>query len=81
MFDFESTIQQIELTDPNTICVVGKHKSGRYEILELSLPEKLTVAPSHEGLVKNSDLKMKSGGFTVAPVVQVKYINMEAFFL
>jgi hypothetical protein len=72
MFDFENVIQQIELTDPSTICVVGKHKSGKHEILELSLPEKMTVAPSHEGLVKNSDLKMRSGGFTIAPVVQVK---------
>ncbi|XP_023708078.1 WD repeat-containing protein 73 isoform X3 [Cryptotermes secundus] len=72
MFDFENVIHQIELTDPRTICVVGKHKSGRDEILELSLPEKLTVAPSHEGLVKNSDLRMKSGGFTIAPVIQMK---------
>jgi hypothetical protein len=72
MFDFENVIHQIELTDPRTIGVVGKHKSGRDEILELSLPEKLTVAASHEGLVKNSDLRVKSGGFTIAPVVQVK---------
>ncbi|XP_021915907.1 WD repeat-containing protein 73-like isoform X3 [Zootermopsis nevadensis] len=74
MFDFENIIQQIELSDPSTICVVGKHKSGKHEVLELSLPEKLTVAPSHEGLVKNSDLKLKSGGFTVAPVVQMKVL-------
>jgi hypothetical protein len=72
MFDFENVIHQIELTDPRTICVVGKHKSGKDEILELSLPEKLTVSPSNEGLFKNSDLRMKSGGFTIAPVVQVK---------
>jgi hypothetical protein len=72
MFDFENVIQQIELTDPSSICVMGKHKSGKHEILELSLPEKLTVAATHEGLVKNSDLKLKSGGLTIAPVVQVK---------
>ncbi|XP_069673854.1 WD repeat-containing protein 73-like [Periplaneta americana] len=72
MFDFENVIHQIELTDWKTICVAGKHKSGKYEILELSLPEKLTVAASHEGLVKNCDLKMRSGGFTSAPVAQVR---------
>jgi hypothetical protein len=72
MFDFENVIHQIELIDPRTVCVAGKQKSGKDEILELSLPEKLTVSPSHEGLVKNSDLQMRSGGFTIAPVIQVK---------
>lgn len=72
MFDFENVIQHIELMDPRTICVAGKHKSGRCEILELYLSEKLTVASCNEGLVKNSDLKMRSGGFTIAPIFQVK---------
>jgi hypothetical protein len=72
MFDFENVIQQIELIDPRTICVAGKQRSGRCEVLELVLPEKLTVALCNEGLVKSSDLKMRSGGFTVAPVFQVK---------
>ncbi|PSN42420.1 hypothetical protein C0J52_11735 [Blattella germanica] len=52
MFDVENVIKHIELSDPKSICIVGEQKSGKHEILELSLPDKITVAPSQEGLMK-----------------------------
>lgn len=72
MFVVENVIRQIELSDMRSMCVVGEHKSGKHEILELSLPDKITVESCQEGLVKNSDLKMRSGGYTLAPVTQMK---------
>ena len=74
MFNVENLIKQIELSDSRSICVVGEHKSGKHEVLELSLPDKITAAAGQEGLNKSSDLKMRSGGFISAPVVQVTVI-------
>ncbi|KAJ9593747.1 hypothetical protein L9F63_014720 [Diploptera punctata] len=67
MFDVEQVVRQVELSDERTMCVVGIH-----EILELSLPDKITVAPCQEGLVKNSDLKLRSGGYTTSPITQMR---------
>ena len=79
MFDVENVIKHVELSDPKSICIVGEQKSGKHEILELSLPDKITVAPSQEGLVKNSDLKMRSGCYATAPVMQVNKQHLFIF--
>ncbi|XP_067009099.1 WD repeat-containing protein 73 [Anabrus simplex] len=74
MFDFENTPLHLQLSDAKSICVASRDSSGRNDILELSLPEKLTVPPEQEGLVKSCDFKMKCGGYTKSPLFQMEVL-------
>nr|CAD7460736.1 unnamed protein product [Timema tahoe] len=53
MFGFENTVHHIEPSCHNRICVAQRHKPDKYEILELSLPEKLLTESHQDCLTKN----------------------------
>nr|CAD7432805.1 unnamed protein product [Timema monikensis] len=53
MFGFENTIHHIEPSCHDRICVAQRHKPDKYEIMELSLPEKLLTESHQDCLMKN----------------------------
>nr|CAD7200880.1 unnamed protein product [Timema douglasi] len=74
MFGFENTVHHIEPSCHDRICVAQRHKPDKYEILELSLPEKLLTESHQDCLMKSSDFKVKNGGFIDFKIVQMKVL-------
>ncbi|XP_049800572.1 WD repeat-containing protein 73-like isoform X1 [Schistocerca nitens] len=73
MFKFETPKYRLFLSGEKRICVFGKDRRGNDEVMELMLPKSLTELPDQARLEKN-DLKQISGGFTSAPLVDMRVL-------
>ncbi|GLH01465.1 Uncharacterized protein GBIM_07607 [Gryllus bimaculatus] len=75
MFDFSSPVKFIEFNDLDSVCLIFEEENCRNELSCFSLPKKLTVLREHEGLEKDSDFRLLSGGFSQKSVIQVKILK------
>jgi hypothetical protein len=73
MFELEFPVDAIEVIDDTSICVSGIQAfSKKCEILQLSIPPKLLTKDADEGLCKDRDFNMISGGYASGRILQVK---------
>ncbi|XP_038049965.1 WD repeat-containing protein 73-like [Patiria miniata] len=78
MFDLPQPTCVIEWNEKNGIFVAGCSPDCRNEILEMSIPAKLTWESSSKtaaGLTKDRDFKMLRGGFSDKPIHCLKYLR------
>ncbi|KAG8278318.1 chromatin organization [Homalodisca vitripennis] len=73
MFELEYPVHHLETTNYNSICVSCSN-NRRHQLIELSLPLKLTsqTKGSEDLITNDTDLKIKCGTFTQAPVAHVR---------
>uniref|UniRef100_A0A1B6GT96 WD repeat-containing protein 73 n=1 Tax=Cuerna arida TaxID=1464854 RepID=A0A1B6GT96_9HEMI len=77
MFELEYPVDHLEATSYNSICVSCSN-NRRHELLELSLPLKLTShnkSSSEDVITNDTDLKIKCGTFTQAPVAHMQTLS------
>ncbi|XP_070539168.1 WD repeat-containing protein 73-like [Ptychodera flava] len=74
MFELQQATRVIEWISDKAIYVAGCEDGVRNEILELTAPEKLLATSENEGLSKERDFKLRSGGFSDRPVYSLKYL-------
>lgn len=72
MFELEFPADVFEVIDTTTICLSGcQPYSKKTEILQLALPPKLFPKDIEEGLCKDRDFQIVSGGYASNPILQV----------
>ncbi|XP_046672575.1 WD repeat-containing protein 73-like [Homalodisca vitripennis] len=76
MFELEYPVHHLETTNYNSICVSCSN-NRRHQLIELSLPLKLTsqTKGSEDLITNDTDLKIKCGTFTQAPVAHLKTLS------
>ena len=71
MFELEFPVDAIEVIDDTSICVSGiQNYSKKCELLQLSIPPKLLPKDIEEGLCKDRDFKIISGGYSSSRILQ-----------
>lgn len=77
MFELEYQLDTLEIINETSLCVSGVQAySKKCEILQLCVPPKLLRDENEEGLCKDRDFKILSGGYTDGRVLQVDYWNI-----
>ncbi|ESP04961.1 hypothetical protein LOTGIDRAFT_230022 [Lottia gigantea] len=74
MYDLQQPVITGDWVSQQGLCVCisdGK----KHEVLELSLPDKLLSHQNNEGLLKDRDFRVETGGFLDFEIVQICHIN------
>ncbi|XP_024082588.1 uncharacterized protein LOC106670376 isoform X1 [Cimex lectularius] len=71
MFDLEDKVISFDLLDQGSLCLLCKKSSGLQVILEHLLPSKIYKKTNENHTVRDTDMKIKSGVFPNAFVLQV----------
>jgi len=72
MFELEFPVDAIEVINEINFCISGiQNYSKKCEILQLSIPPKLLPKDVEEGLCKDRDFNIISGGYASARILQV----------
>jgi hypothetical protein len=75
MFELEFPVDAIEIIDDTSICLSGiQNYSKKCELLQLSIPPKLLPKDIEEGLCKDRDFKIISGGYSSSRILQVNAV-------
>lgn len=75
MYDLEFPVDATEVIDDTSICLSGlQNYSKKCEILQLSVPIKLLPKHIEDGLCKDRDFKILSGGYAKNRITQVTFI-------
>ncbi|CAL8114112.1 unnamed protein product [Orchesella dallaii] len=73
MFELEFPLDAFEIINETSLCVSGVQSySKRCEILQLCVPPKLLRSENEEGLCKDRDFKILSGGYAESRIKQIK---------
>lgn len=72
MFEMEFPANALEVIDDTSLCLSGiQTYSKKCEILQLSIPPKMLPKDIEEGLCKDRDFKIISGGYASNKILQV----------
>ncbi|CAG7727108.1 unnamed protein product [Allacma fusca] len=78
MYEFEAPVDTMELLDPMSLITSGiQAYSKKCEILQLAVPPKLLPKDIEEGLCKDRDFKIISGGYSSTRIIQVQPIGAD----
>ncbi|XP_078258063.1 integrator complex assembly factor WDR73 [Rhinoraja longicauda] len=73
VFELQEATRVLEWIHNTGVCVAGYGSGRRNEILQLSLPQKLS-AKQKQGLCSDRDFGVERGGFSHRPVYQLKHV-------
>jgi len=76
MFDLEFPVDAFEVINDSSLCLAGLQTySKNCELVQLSIPPKLLPANMEDGLCKDRDFNIISGGYSSHRITQIKAVH------